>query len=53
MATLNKEAGEAITKFEIKTATDITGFSLIGHLSEIAKASKVDVLLYKVFSVNK
>jgi len=47
MATLNKEAGEAITKFEIKTATDITGFSLIGHLSEIAKASKVDVLLYK------
>ncbi len=47
MGTLNKEAGEAIYKFEIKTATDITGFSLIGHLSEIAKASKVDVLLYK------
>ena len=47
MGTLNKEAGEAIRKFEIKTATDITGFSLIGHLSEIAKASKVDVLLYK------
>ena len=47
MSTLNKEAGEAITKFKIKTATDITGFSLIGHLSEIAKASKVDVLLYK------
>lgn len=47
MGTLNKEAGEAISKFEIKTATDITGFSLMGHLSEIAKASKVDVLLYK------
>ena len=47
MGTLNKEAGEAISKFNIKTATDITGFSLIGHLSEIAKASKVDVLLYK------
>jgi len=47
MGTLNKEAGEAICKFGIKTATDITGFSLIGHLSEIAKASKIDVLLYK------
>jgi selenide,water dikinase len=47
MGTLNKEAGEAIRKFGIKTATDITGFSLIGHLSEIARASKVDVLLYK------
>ncbi len=47
MGTLNIIAGEAIEKFSIKTATDITGFSLIGHLSEIAKASDVDVLLYK------
>ncbi len=47
MSTLNKVGGLAISKFDIKTATDITGFSLIGHISEIAKASNVDILLYK------
>ena len=47
MSTLNNVAGEAIRKFKIKTATDITGFSLIGHLREISKASDRDIVLYK------
>ncbi|MBN2695230.1 selenide, water dikinase SelD [bacterium] len=47
MSTLNSVAGEAISKFNIKSATDITGFSFIGHLSEIANASKKDVKVYK------
>ncbi len=47
MSTLNSVAGEAISKFEIKSATDITGFSFIGHLSEIANASQKDVKVYK------
>ncbi len=35
---LNKGPGEVIRKFNIKGATDITGFGLGGHLLEMAKA---------------
>ena len=40
---LNKVAGEVIRKFNIKGATDITGFGLGGHLLEMAKASYVQI----------
>ena len=40
MATLNKRAGELMLEVGVSTATDITGFGLIGHLDEVLTASK-------------
>ena len=40
MATLNKRASEIMTEEGVSTATDITGFGLIGHLNEVLTASK-------------
>jgi selenide,water dikinase len=40
MATLNKRAGEIMLEVGVSTATDITGFGLIGHLNEVLSASK-------------
>ncbi len=40
MATLNKRAAELMLEVGVSTATDITGFGLIGHLSEVLTASK-------------
>ena len=40
MATLNKRAAELMLEVGVSTATDITGFGLIGHLSEVLVASK-------------
>lgn len=36
MATLNKYARDIFVKYQIHAATDITGFGLLGHLSEVA-----------------
>ncbi len=44
-AHLNKHAATAIGAFGLKAATDITGFGLGGHSIEMAKASKVQVVL--------
>jgi len=41
MTTLNKGAADAARRVGVKTATDITGFGLLGHLSEVVRASKV------------
>jgi selenide,water dikinase len=43
MATLNKTASELMVKFGAHAATDVTGFSLMGHLAEMARCSGVDV----------
>jgi selenide,water dikinase len=44
MRTLNKAAAEALTEAGgVHSCTDITGFGLIGHASEIANASGVTV----------
>jgi selenium donor protein len=40
MATLNKRASEIMLEVGVSTATDVTGFGLIGHLSEVLNASK-------------
>jgi selenide,water dikinase len=48
MLTLNRAAAEALQPFPggvIHACTDITGFGLIGHASEIAAASKVTVAI--------
>lgn len=42
---LNRIPGEAIARFRIPAATDITGFGLGGHLLEMAQASDVRVAL--------
>ena len=41
MTTLNAKASEIASRFEVHSATDITGFGLIGHLREMAKGSGV------------
>jgi len=38
-----KYAAEAIAKFDVKGATDVTGFALLGHSWEIACASNVTI----------
>jgi selenide, water dikinase len=45
MTTLNKTAAEVATRqeFNVHTMTDITGFGLIGHARELAKASGVSM----------
>lgn len=43
MLTPGKYAAEAMREFGVKGATDVTGFALIGHLWEMAKASKVAI----------
>lgn len=41
MTTLNKDASEAMVKIGANACTDVTGFSLLGHLHEMTFASKV------------
>ena len=43
MLTPGKFAAEAIVKFDVKGATDVTGFSLLGHAWEMARASNVTI----------
>ena len=43
MLTPGKYAAEAMRKFEVKGATDVTGFALIGHAWEMARASNVSI----------
>lgn len=46
MATLNKRAGEIMCEIGVSTATDITGFGLIGHLNEVLTASNCQARIY-------
>jgi len=46
MSTLNKTAAELMVSFETHSATDITGFGLLGHAYRIAKGSEVSMILY-------
>jgi len=41
MATLNRAASEAMLEAQASAATDVTGFGLVGHASEMADASGV------------
>ena len=45
MLTPGKYAAEAMREFDVKGATDVTGFALLGHLWEMACASKVTIEL--------
>lgn len=46
MATLNKGAAEAMEGLTVHACTDITGFGLLGHAGEMARASGVRLRLY-------
>jgi selenide, water dikinase len=41
MAELNKTAAELLTKYTPHSVTDVTGFGLLGHSSEMARGSNV------------
>lgn len=43
MLTPGMHAAEAMREFGVKGATDVTGFALLGHAWEMAKASKVSI----------
>ncbi|MGI8899181.1 MAG: selenide, water dikinase SelD [Pyrinomonadaceae bacterium] len=45
MLTPGRYAAEAMREFGVKGATDVTGFALLGHAWEMAKASKVTIEL--------
>jgi len=45
MATLNKDAAELMLEFDAHACTDVTGFSLLGHLCELARRSEVTARL--------
>lgn len=39
MSTLNKTAAEVMANYDVHACTDVTGFGLLGHASEMAKGS--------------
>ncbi|MBM7583884.1 selenide,water dikinase [Bacillus pakistanensis] len=45
MSTLNKMAAEILSQFKPGAVTDVTGFGLLGHASEIANGSAVSLEL--------
>ena len=46
MSDLNKKASKIMLKFNISSCTDITGFGLGGHVLEMAKGAKKNIVLY-------
>jgi selenium donor protein len=46
MSTLNRAAAATLKDFEVHACTDVTGFGLLGHLEEMARASQVDAELF-------
>ncbi|GKV57454.1 selenide, water dikinase [Sporosarcina sp. NCCP-2222] len=46
MTTLNKTAAEVMAPYEVHAATDVTGFGLLGHATEMAKASDVGIRIF-------
>ena len=46
MMTLNKAARDAMVKYRVHACTDVTGFGMLGHLSEMATSSDVAITLH-------
>jgi selenide,water dikinase len=46
MASLNRDAVEAMSKFNINACTDVTGFGLLGHLAEMVSGSGTSARVY-------
>ena len=45
MSTLNREAAEAMQEVGVHACTDVTGFGLLGHALELARASRVSLVV--------
>lgn len=43
MLLAGRDAAEAMREFDVRAATDVTGFALLGHAWEMARASRVTV----------
>ncbi len=43
MKHLNAKGAEVMSQYNIKTATDITGFGLLGHAMKMADGSNVTI----------
>lgn len=46
MSELNMKAAEVISGYSVHACTDVTGFGLLGHLSEMTVAGKTDAELF-------
>ncbi|MBM7599707.1 selenide,water dikinase [Virgibacillus halotolerans] len=46
MSTLNKTAAETMDGYDVHASTDVTGFGLLGHASEMAKGSDVEIRIF-------
>lgn len=46
MMTLNKAARDVMVKYRVHACTDVTGFGMLGHLSEMATGSDVEITLH-------
>lgn len=45
MATLNKVASETMQRYTVHACTDVTGFGLLGHTTEMARESGQEIVL--------
>jgi len=45
MATLNREAAEAMRNFDVHACTDITGFGFVGHLAEMISGTTLSAVI--------
>lgn len=45
MTTLNKTTAETLNDYHVHACTDVTGFGLLGHATEMAEASKVNLII--------
>jgi len=45
MSTLNKKAAEIMSSYDVHGCTDVTGFGLLGHASEMAKGSNLGLII--------
>ena len=46
MASLNRDAAEIMSRFDVHACTDVTGFGLIGHLAEMVCGSSMSVRVF-------
>lgn len=46
MTTLNRASSEVMSSFDVHAVTDVTGFGLLGHTTEMAKASNVGIRIF-------
>jgi selenide,water dikinase len=45
MTTLNKSARDAMVKYHVHACTDVTGFGMLGHLTEMTQGSNAEAEL--------